>query len=155
EQIRQRIAQVYLTLHDANYYALLDVDRNATFDQIAEAFTRMAREFKLEQFAPFDLGRDYTRLEELNVVLRKAFETLSDPIKRLEYDRVQAQRAGGPSRDDPYEAELLFRQGEERLISGDAAGAIPLLEKAVARRQNHAEYHALLGWARLSAGLEG
>jgi CheY-like chemotaxis protein len=151
EAIRKRIAQVYLTLHDADYYALLSVDRNATFDQIAEAFTRLAREFKLEQFAPFDLGRDYTRLEELNVVLRKAFETLSDPIKRLEYDR---QRTAPPRRDDPFEAELLFRQGEERLGQGDAAGAIPLLEQAVARRQNHAEYHALLGWARLRTGTD-
>ena len=151
DAIRKRIAQVYLTLHDADYYALLSVDRNATFDQIAEAFTRLAREFKLEQFAPFDLGRDYTRLEELNVVLRKAFETLSDPIKRLEYDR---QRTTPPRRDDPFEAELLFRQGEEKLSSGDAAGAIPLLEQAVARRQNHAEYHALLGWARLRTGTD-
>jgi tetratricopeptide (TPR) repeat protein len=154
ERVRQRIAQVYLTLHDADYYVLLGVDRNATFDQIAEAFTRLAREFKLEQFAPYDLGRDYTRLEELNVVLRKAFETLSDPIKRLEYDRAEVQRAGKGPKDDPFEAELLFRQGEERLAQGDVLAAIPLLEQAVARRQNHAEYHALLGWARLRTGAE-
>jgi CheY-like chemotaxis protein/tetratricopeptide (TPR) repeat protein len=150
DQIRRRVAQIYLTLHDADFYQLLGISRAATFDQIADAFTSLAREFRLEQFAPYDLGRDYTRLEELNIVLRKAFETLSDPIKRLEYDRAHAPQ--GPPRDDPFEAELLFRQGEERLSAGDGDGAVPLLEQAVARRPNYAEYHALLGWARISAG---
>src|SRR5262249_7795538 len=54
--------------------------------------------------------------------------------------------------DDPYEAELLFRQGEERLAAGDPEEAAALLERAVAGRPGHAEYHALLGWARLRAG---
>jgi tetratricopeptide (TPR) repeat protein len=61
-------------------------------------------------------------------------------------------RAHATPKEDPFEAELLFRQGEEHLAAGDAAGASALLEQAVARRPGHAEYHALLGLSRLQVG---
>ena len=66
-----------------DYYAALGVPRTATADEIKQAFRRLA-----SQHHP-DKGGDQAMFKNISV----AYENLSDPQKKAEYDQ---QRTGGP-----------------------------------------------------------
>jgi curved DNA-binding protein len=67
-----------------DYYSKLGVDRNASADDIKQAYRRLAREHHP------DRGGDTARFQEL----QQAYDTLSDPQRRAEYDRPQPQFGG-------------------------------------------------------------
>ena len=68
----------------SDHYQTLGVDRNAQPDEIKKAYRKLA-----SQHHP-DKGGDTQRFQEIQV----AYETLSDPAKRSEYDNPQPQFNG-------------------------------------------------------------
>ena len=64
-----------------NYYETLGVDKSANPEQIKQAYRRLA-----SKFHP-DKGGDTARFQEIQT----AYETLSDPNKRQQYDNPQPQ----------------------------------------------------------------
>jgi len=74
-----------------DYYEILGVPRDATPEQIKEAFRRLA-----QKYHPDKPGGDAEKFKEIN----EAYQVLSDPQKRAQYDRYgkafsQAQAQGG------------------------------------------------------------
>ena len=74
-----------------DYYKILGVDRNASQEEIRKAFYKLAH-----QYHP-DKGGDPEKFKEIN----EAYQVLSDPVKRAQYDRygqvfegVGAQKEG-------------------------------------------------------------
>jgi curved DNA-binding protein len=81
-----------------DYYKILEVDRNASQEDIKKAFRRLARKYHPD-VNPNDAAAA-ERFKELN----EAYEALSDPEKREKYDRFGAQwqqfaQAGGRPED--------------------------------------------------------
>jgi len=73
-----------------DYYEILGVGRNATSDEIKRAYRKLA-----QQFHP-DKGGDEKKFKEIN----EAYQVLSDPQKRSQYDKFgatfeQARSGGG------------------------------------------------------------
>lgn len=64
-----------------NYYEILEVSRNATTEEIKEAYRRLAR-----QYHP-DLHPDNPRAEERFKEICQAYSVLSDSVQRSLYDR--------------------------------------------------------------------
>lgn len=64
-----------------DYYTTLGVGKNATQDEIKKAYRKMAA-----QYHP-DKGGDTAKFQEI----QKAYETLSDPTKKQQYDNPQPQ----------------------------------------------------------------
>ncbi len=60
-----------------DYYKILGVDRNASQEEIRKAFHRLAH-----QYHP-DKGGDPEKFKEIN----EAYQVLSDPVKRAQYDK--------------------------------------------------------------------
>lgn len=145
ERLRKEVLNEYLAVHGKDYYQVLGLARDAAPEDVAEAYARQGKRFRLERFTGVDLGRDYARLEELHQIFRQAFETLSSPAKREQYDRVLDARER-PSRAS-VNADLLAQEALALLGRGDAVAARTKLIDAVAAAPDTADYHALLGWA--------
>lgn len=77
-----------------DYYRVLDVDRDATADDIKKAFRKLAR-----QYHP-DVAKDKKSAEARFKEINEAHEVLSDPVKRRKYDELganwQQEAAGSP-----------------------------------------------------------
>jgi DnaJ homolog subfamily A member 2 len=75
-----------------DYYSILGVEKNASGDDIKNAYRKLAREHHP------DKGGDKERFQEI----QKAYETLSDPQRRQEYDSPSPFGRSGSGGGDPF-----------------------------------------------------
>lgn len=76
------------TVKNANHYAVLDLPRSATPEQIHTAYTQLARKFHPDrhaQLAEYNLSLR-ADLEKIFARVMEAYSVLSDPERRKEYD---------------------------------------------------------------------
>ncbi len=78
-----------------DYYAILGVPRDATEEQIKQAFRRLAR-----QYHP-DVAKDKKLAEEKFKEINEAYEVLGDPVKRRRYDQLGANWKAGMGFEPP------------------------------------------------------
>ncbi|CAM4303322.1 DnaJ domain-containing protein [Paenibacillus alkaliterrae] len=122
-----------------NYYKILGVRSNATPESIKKSYIQMVKQFPPEQHP------------EQFQVIRRAYDTLRDPVKRKEYD-FQRKYGGSITKimEEAFEwmeaenwdkAEKLFRQALD--ISAEATSAhLGLLQISIMKEQDEqAEQH--------------
>lgn len=130
-------------MHEAVYYELLGVDRTASATEIKSAYRSKARA------SHPDAGGSPAEFHEL----RQAYETLSDPYRRADYDRgltpapVRVRRRPRDFGEDPSFTATMPRLDPETLpwwhLRGDCACP------ASPQRPGHAPAAILLGWLLL------
>ncbi len=97
-----------------NYYEVLGVDKSASADEIKKAFRKLA-----QKHHP-DAGGNEDTFKEIN----EAYEVLSDPKKRAQYDRFGQyggwqQAAGGAAGGNPFAGFGGFGGGAAGVDWGD------------------------------------
>jgi len=93
-----------------DYYEILQVSTTSEPEVITAAYKRLARKYHPDVYA----GRDATeRMRELN----EAYEVLSDPHRRTEYDRVHGGSYGTAAHNTP-DASGERDRGQEAAASG-------------------------------------
>jgi curved DNA-binding protein CbpA len=91
-----------------DYYAILGVPRNATPEEIKEAYRRLAKEYHPDK-------NSSREAEERFKLVNEAYQVLSDPAKRAEYDALydmsmsSASAPTGPEARGSYVAGYGFR----------------------------------------------
>jgi len=93
-----------------SFYVVLGVRRDATLEEIRRAYRRLARKYHP------DLNPGDRRAAELFRQISEAYETLSDPDRRREYDRLGEAPAG------PVDSVFEF-QGFDFSVHADEARA--------------------------------
>jgi CheY-like chemotaxis protein/tetratricopeptide (TPR) repeat protein len=146
QDVRDELLLEYLRVQGMDWYAVLQVPRDADTAAIDKAFSARTRQFALEQYAAVDLGRDYAKLEELHLAYRRAREVLSDPAERRAYERQLGVGSVARNRQ-AIDAELCFHRGEELVAKDELDEAIRSYRMAVQGRPDAADYHAAVGWA--------
>jgi len=110
------------TMAQRDYYDILGVSRDATADAIKRAYRQLAREWHPDVNKSPDASRKFSEIQE-------AYDVLSDPEKRKQYDRfghvgVGAARGGtgaGPG-GGPYTWQWRSGDGEPFNAGGGRAG---------------------------------
>ena len=81
----------------ADFYSILGVEREASADEVKKGYRKRARELHP------DANPDDPEAEDKFKELSRAYEVLSDPQQRANYDRFgEAGLGGGASGGDPF-----------------------------------------------------
>lgn len=101
---------------EANYYRLLEISPEADLHEIAQAYREQSRRLQAEadELDPADL-------DERQVLLKTAFDVLSSPLRRADYDAGLALRAAEIGILQPMLAERKPRSPLRTLLTVIAA----------------------------------
>ncbi len=120
-----------------DYYSILGVGKNATQDEIKQAYKKLAK-----QYHP-DHGGDTNRFAQIN----EAYETLKDPAKRSDYDRPKPEYNFDTTNfDDILNAFFGGMRGQPVRKNKDIKIAVTLdLEEVVTGKDLIANYNLFNG----------
>ncbi|HPM75896.1 MAG TPA: DnaJ domain-containing protein [bacterium] len=152
DDLRQRIMDLYLKLESSNHYEILGVERGADAATIKGAYHRLVQQFHEDKIGP--ALTDAETKQQANSVMQAittAYETLSSPAKRGEYDRRLT-----PDGEEIKErrittilaAERAFNQGVLAMRRQAFVDALNHFAEACKLFPEEGEYHAYLGWAQ-------
>ena len=111
----------------ADFYDILGVPRGASADEVKRAYRKRARELHP------DANPDDPAAEDKFKELSRAYEVLSDPQQRANYDRFGEAGVGGAASGDPFSGGGL---GYNRGTMFDADGRVlaSIVQEALIRR---------------------
>ncbi|PSW05794.1 DnaJ C-terminal domain-containing protein [Photobacterium lipolyticum] len=97
-----------------DYYAILDVPRNATQADIKRAYKKLARKYHPDVCKEADADKKF-------IQVREAYEALKDPKKRAAYDQLGDSWHSGQEFTAPPNWERNFHFSGDNFTQGDAA----------------------------------
>ena len=123
EQVNEeQILRDYVTRIDLDHYAFLEVDDDASAQQIEAAYSALAPRYRLRNLADDVQGDTRRKAKELLSRLVRAYDELSRPERRAAYDaRLTRQRRSVTftSHDD------VVSEADFSAVSSSGIGAIP------------------------------
>ncbi len=131
-----------------DYYGVLGVDRTARPKAIRDAYYVLARRYHPDRFRTGPLTDLLPRFEEFFMLVTNAHNTLSDVLRRAEYDEQLASAAAVPDdrgSDASYLARQNFLRGRALAAQRKFTEAVTFFENAVSLDPGQAEYRAGLG----------
>lgn len=150
EDVNKRIEEV-LTLSKGidrmDYYQMLDVPLSASEEMIKKAYFHLARRYHPDIFGQ-ELASDVReKVDEVFTMVTKAYHTLSDEAKRMDYDSKRSNIPQGDKKNMAAKAEKKFRQGKTLYNMGMYEDSIILLEEATRLMPEKSNYFLLLALA--------
>ncbi len=144
-----------------DHYEALDVSRSASLEQIKGAYHTLARHYHPDRFHQ-SAPELRNRIESAFARIAHAYEILSDPMQRAEYDQKRISKPPTPTEkvtapaDESVvvqprtSAENSFRQGMEALQRKEPEEAIRFLAEAAILEPKRARYRANYGYALMN-----
>ncbi|MCZ6783386.1 MAG: J domain-containing protein, partial [Proteobacteria bacterium] len=147
EKMREEVLERHASLNELNYYEILGVSQDTDAAALKKAYFQSAKRYHPDALGRLDLGD--VRAEAVDVFARiaRAYETLSNPDRRVDYDAALAYGGEAYDADALAQAETSYRKGEIMVKMGDFRGALEYLERAVELWPQECAYQSLLGWA--------
>ncbi len=146
---REELKTVYATLEQQNYYELLNVSRGATGPEIKKAYFGLAKLYHPDRHFQPEMSDMKEILEALFGAVHDAYETLSNQVKRDQYDlaldkpaaksRVEEKAKPGPA-DSKDNADAQYQEGINRFKAGNFWGAEEAFRWAMRLDPDNAEY---------------
>ncbi len=144
----QKVNELFENIHDINYYDLLEININTSLTEIKKAYLKTVKTYHPDSHHNVP-DETKEKLSTLLSFMNKAYQTLSDKIKREEYDALLFKKIPKrASSDEPGKSEENFKRGIEEYKRGNFWGASDLLRSAARISPQKATY-----WAHLSLAL--
>lgn len=145
--LRAQIEKLRASLGEIDHYQVLGLERDVRAAAIKKAYIKAAKQYHPDTLAR--LGLEDLRQDASQVFARigEAFEVLSDPERRKDYDAELRGELTGKDMARLAQAEKSYRKGEILLRMGDFAGALEYLRPAVETWPDEPVYQSALGWA--------
>jgi len=110
---------VYSMSQFPDYYALLNIDRSATTDEVRQAYKKESLRTHPDRLANASPAEKKRATERFQAVA-DAYYVLSDPTRRTEYDALYASRSYSDRTDDPN-----FFAKFANMFAGGGSGTAP------------------------------
>jgi tetratricopeptide (TPR) repeat protein len=137
------------TIDKSNYFAMLDLARDATKEDANESFFALVKKWHPDRLPP-ELYPVKEACARVFARMSEAHTTLTDDDKRAHYMRLLDGGSGTPEMQDAVarvvEAAADFQKAEVCFKRNDLAQAEALCRKALKADATQADYHAMLGW---------
>jgi curved DNA-binding protein CbpA len=153
KKVRDQVGreEVLARLHQAekaDHYLVLGVDAKASEAQIRDGYYLLARRYHPDRFSTGPLADLRYRIEGFFAKVTEAYNTLSDPELRAQYDEELASKVvkkQEPEQDKAYLARENFAKAKILLEKKRYQDAVTFLENAVQLDNTKSEYHLELG----------
>jgi tetratricopeptide (TPR) repeat protein len=146
EALRARILELHAKLASVDHYEILGVERGANHDAVKRAYFAAAKRFHPDALGQLGLADLRERANAVFARLAQAHETLSDPVRRRDYDEgLRGAQDLEVSR--VVQAEALYRKAEVMLRAGNFTAALEFLAPCVQLWPEECAYQSGLGWA--------
>ncbi|MFZ3136803.1 MAG: DUF4388 domain-containing protein [Thermodesulfovibrionales bacterium] len=139
QRLRDEIENMYNNYERRGYYCVLGVNKYASIHEIKRAYYKAAKKFHPDMH--FRLADDVLKdkLNDIFTYLYEGYETLSNPQKRKEYDKLMTLK---PAKllSNQDKAKELFEEGKTHLKKSNFQDAELLFGQAVYYDSTIAEY---------------
>lgn len=143
----EKVENLYSKLNSTNYYDIFGLTKQATPDEVKEAYYKKTKEFHPDKHFYLSSETLKNKLNSLFSYLNEAYKILSDPRMRSEYDQTLSS---GTVQIEGCNSEIArdrFVEGKEALRKGSYTEATELFRQAVHIDSSVAVYHFCLGLA--------
>ena len=144
--LRKDITVLHASLGERDHYGMLGLERDAALAAVKRAYFAAAKRFHPDALGALGLGDVRAQAPEVFARIVQAYETLSDPARRRDYDK-NLDGEGSDEIARVMQAEALYRKAEIMLRAGNFNGAHDFLRPAVQLYPDEAAYQSALGWA--------
>jgi len=111
---REMIQEAYAALAARDHYQVLGVTVTSTAQQIKHAYFRLAKSYHPDRHFDPAMTDMKSKLEALFDRIHKAYTTLSDQVRRAEYDTAAANKSAQPQPQRPAASnEFVEKRGED------------------------------------------
>ena len=136
-----------------DYYEILGVKRDASFDEIRKAYLSLCKKFHPDKFKK--LGKEeYEKALKKFVLINEAFDILSNPLKREEYDKKIEEGKIYTPYETHFKAHAMnvFKMGKEEMEKKSMGRAIQYFKTAIKLNPEEDLFKAYLADAYLKDG---
>ncbi len=125
--------QRFAALGTQNHFEVLGVQRTDDPATIKKQYFALAGRFHTDKFSGLELGDARGRVDAVFARIAEAYDVLSKPDKRQEYDAELRAKDSGMQTNIAviFEAESQFTKGETVLMRGDFISAKKLFDQAM------------------------
>ncbi|PID38885.1 MAG: hypothetical protein CSA62_00035 [Planctomycetota bacterium] len=150
EEHRKLILETLQRTEEADFFAILGVDKTANINSVREAYFTLAKQFHPDKIAGLGLQDMSDEADELFRRINEAHTTLSDDEKRKEY--VERLERGTTDEEEQakvreaLEAEFAFQKGTVFFRKKSYREALVEFKRAFKLAPNEGEHLAWVAW---------
>lgn len=147
-EARERIHAYWADISRRNYFELFGGDQDTDPERLKSAYHGLVRQWHTDRFTGVDLGDARETLEMIFKQINEAYETITDPKRRIEYMVYLDRRRKGLSTDVSavLEGERQLDEALAKIRRQDWAGAREILEAAAKLNPDDPMIMVHFGW---------
>ncbi|MBN2382196.1 response regulator [bacterium] len=145
ENMQNLIDEYYQLIQTGDYYSILKLERNATIRQIKVSYRNLAKQFHPDTVFNTGVGLSYDVVNEIFLKINEAYQTLSNPNSKEQYDREQPVRMPGETEEQlKFRADMAFQAGLKLLRNNQPLDSIDHFREAIRLFPKKGIYHTRL-----------